>query len=119
MAPKKPTPPDIEIMREDGCGVVGLLVVLLILLACLGCGSPKLVESRECGTLVDIEFVSGSWNSPVVSRVETTKGVFIIPGMYVSGVKDQSCTIDTYDDGMDQKLYLHIGNGRGYLFEVR
>ena len=108
------------IIVAEALGVVGFIVLCLVGFAVLcfsGCiHEPSVINTEDAGTFVDATMVSQeSFTTTGICRVETTRGVFLIPQYVVSGTKGEKCTIVNQDNG---NRYLWIGGRKGYLFET-
>jgi len=79
--------------------------IFAFILLCLifGCTNKKINE-REVGVLIDIKVIPTSFNEIDKTRVETTKGIFIV-NYFISGIKGNRTYIQEHENG---ERYLFI-----------
>ena len=107
----------VQAMRKFviGFGIFVLLIVVAAVIRSRVAAESTIVSIEDAGDFVNATMTPGTLSRPAICRVETTKGVFLLQGVTVGGLKCEPCRVITCDDGC---RYLQIGGHRCYLFEV-
>jgi hypothetical protein len=90
-------------------------LAVAVMASVVGCDArPVCVRSDDVGTFVSVEKQPSAWNEPIIVKVVTTKGEFLLFQCTASGTKDDVCVRQEYSDGT---AYLFIGKQHGHRIQ--